>query len=1180
MLRTLVFNPDSAKKAFLASFEAVQRGAWQPGIVEFILSFSFSFSGKPTLGAGSKYGGWPWRSVLALLLMVNAGAAHALSTACSTLNSTSGTTSYVVRFASTDFAAGESISFSYEDNGQDPGTNPTNSNLVNIRSRNLGTVYSDYRSSTRTLGIQTPTVSASQLAAGGLYLQIVAGTYIGPVTISCTGAVAEVTPVAGVATATVAANSSNNPITLAITGTATAVAVASAAAHGTATASGTSISYTPAAGYSGADSFTYTASNGAGTSSAATVSITVSRPTLVITPSSGALPGGQVGASYSQALSSSGGTAPYSYSVTGLPAGISVNPSSGALSGTPTATGNYNLSILATDANGATGSASYTLAIAPAPPVAGAVSATVAANSSSQSITLNLSGGAANSVAIAAPPSHGQATVSGLSILYTPTPGFSGADSLSYTAANASGTSAPATLTITVTASALVLSPASGALPNGQVGVAYNESISATGGVAPYHYSATGLPNGLNLDPSSGLISGVATSAGHFSVALSVSDNAGGSGSASYTLDISEPLPVAGAVSATVAANTSNNALTLVLSGGTATAVTVVTAPAHGQATASGTSIRYSPNAGYSGADSFTYSASNASGTSAPATVTLSVTAPSLGLSPAAGSLPAATVGTAYSQVFSASGGASPYRFSASGLPAGLSLDPASGSLTGTPTTAANVSFSIVATDANGVPVSAAYSLVINGSAPQAVDSTVSLGAGQSVNVDLGAGATGGPFVSATLLDVPPSSMGTARLNGLKLSFTPAANASGTLTLRYSLINGQGQSVTATLTIQITPRKDPSQNAEVAGMVNAQAQSAAQFAKAQISNFNDRLEQLHGMDGHRNAFNLRFALSPAESAQPQPDDGLGIFRSLSALQAKDDQWALQRAAAAPAADPAPSQDLSLWTGGYVDFGKSQRSGAKVSNTLIGISGGMDYRLSPSLTVGAGIGLGKDKSDIGSSGTTSRGDAYSAALYGSYHPGPVFLDALLGYSWLSFDSDRYVTDSGRYAQGNRRGDQLFGSLSSGYEARGQHWLLSPYARLDASTTWLRAFSEADAGADNLEYADQRLSLLSSVAGLRGQYGIPLGWSYLNLRSRLEYSHTFNTDSTARMGYADIGDLAYSLRTEGLSQDTLSASLGVDFLWLSGLSTGIGYQGTRAFGDSSRSDSISFRLAHRF
>ncbi|MBN2438069.1 MAG: hypothetical protein JXL20_05645 [Deltaproteobacteria bacterium] len=83
-------------------------------------------------------------------------------------------------------------------------------------------------------------------------------------------------PVANEVSATVAYNSSNNPIALNITGgTPTSVAVASPASHGTATAGGTSITYTPTAGYSGSDSFTYTASNAGGTSAPATVTITV-----------------------------------------------------------------------------------------------------------------------------------------------------------------------------------------------------------------------------------------------------------------------------------------------------------------------------------------------------------------------------------------------------------------------------------------------------------------------------------------------------------------------------------------------------------------------------------------------------------------------------------------------------------------------------------------------------------------------------------------------------------------------------------------------------------------------------------------------------------------------------------------------------------------------------------------
>ncbi|WP_267555763.1 putative Ig domain-containing protein, partial [Rhizobium rhizogenes] len=162
-------------------------------------------------------------------------------------------------------------------------------------------------------------------------------------------------PIANGVTATVAQNSSANPITLNITGgTPLSVAIATAAGHGTATASGTSITYTPTAGYAGADSFTYTATNLDGTSAPATASITVPVPTISLGPTS--LPGGSIGAAYSQIVTASDGTSPYSYAITAgaLPAGLTLS-SGGTLSGTPTAAGTFNVTITATDSSTGTG---------------------------------------------------------------------------------------------------------------------------------------------------------------------------------------------------------------------------------------------------------------------------------------------------------------------------------------------------------------------------------------------------------------------------------------------------------------------------------------------------------------------------------------------------------------------------------------------------------------------------------------------------------------------------------------------------------------------------------------------------------------------------------------------------------------------------------------------------------
>jgi hypothetical protein len=58
-------------------------------------------------------------------------------------------------------------------------------------------------------------------------------------------------------------------------------------------------------------------------------------------------------------LAASGGTAPYTWSVTGLPAGLTAG-SSGLVSGTPTTSGTYSVTATATDSVGGTGSTTFT----------------------------------------------------------------------------------------------------------------------------------------------------------------------------------------------------------------------------------------------------------------------------------------------------------------------------------------------------------------------------------------------------------------------------------------------------------------------------------------------------------------------------------------------------------------------------------------------------------------------------------------------------------------------------------------------------------------------------------------------------------------------------------------------------------------------------------------------------
>lgn len=80
---------------------------------------------------------------------------------------------------------------------------------------------------------------------------------------------------------------------------------------------------------------------------------------------SGGLPSGRVGSPYSGTVSATGGSAPLSWSASGLPPGVTIGGSSGTLSGTPTASGTFTATITVTDSAGDKSSVTFTVVIAP-----------------------------------------------------------------------------------------------------------------------------------------------------------------------------------------------------------------------------------------------------------------------------------------------------------------------------------------------------------------------------------------------------------------------------------------------------------------------------------------------------------------------------------------------------------------------------------------------------------------------------------------------------------------------------------------------------------------------------------------------------------------------------------------------------------------------------------------------
>jgi uncharacterized protein (TIGR03437 family) len=90
-------------------------------------------------------------------------------------------------------------------------------------------------------------------------------------------------------------------------------------------------------------------------------------------------------------------------------------------------------------------------------------------------------------------------------------------------------------------------------LPAASIGTSYSTTLNVTGGQPPYVWNATGLPAGVSLNSSTGLLSGVITTAGTFNIAVRVQDAAGTFVTGSFALTAQLSPPGSGPISFTTA---------------------------------------------------------------------------------------------------------------------------------------------------------------------------------------------------------------------------------------------------------------------------------------------------------------------------------------------------------------------------------------------------------------------------------------------------------------------------------------------------------------------------------------------------------------------------------------------------------------------------------------------------
>lgn len=417
------------------------------------------------------------------------------------------------------------------------------------------------------------------------------------------------------------------------------------------------------------------------------------------------------------------------------------------------------------------------------------------------------------------------------------------------------------------------------------------------------------------------------------------------------------------------------------------------------------------------------------------------------------------------------------------------------------------------------------------------------------------------------------------------------AIGSNTVSIVVTAPSGANRSYTVVVNRAAMVFPDPTLDPEVIGLLNAQTSATRRFAQVQTRNFQNRLEQLHD-EGDRRKSSLGVRLGGPSSAQQQEDpasppsstSSKGIS-PLGYAPEKRDSFPGKAIGLKDPVQPAPAIDPDLgpfafWSSGFVNFGQRDSGKLDLDYTLVGVSGGIDYRFSERFVAGFGVGYGRDRTDMGDNGTESRANAYSAAVYGSFKPiDNFFIDALVGGSILDFDSTRFITADGSLTDGKRNGHQLFGSLTAAYEFRREAWLVSPYGRMEMSRSWLDGYAEEGGSIYRLTYGDQTVDTVTGVVGLRANYAIDYTWGRLIPGVRAEYAHDFQGSSRAVMGYSALGGLPYALDVEGESSDSANVGLSLDFSFDNAWTMGVEYR--TGFGSSGASDhALALRVGAKF
>jgi uncharacterized repeat protein (TIGR01451 family) len=256
-------------------------------------------------------------------------------------------------------------------------------------------------------------------------------------------------------------------------------------------------------------------------------------------------------------------------------------------------------------------------------------------------------------------------------------------------------------------------------------------------------------------------------------------------------------------------------------------------------------------------------------------------------------------------------------------------------------------------------------------------------------------------------------------------------------------------------------------------------------------------------------------------------------------------------------------------------------------TNIGLSAGVDYRLSVRSVLGVALGYSKFSTDLGDSGTT-RSKAITLTGYGShYFSDNFYADARLTVGNASFDSARRIRFSyqnfsvDKTAFGSNDARQYALATGIGYNLQKGAWSITPNANVRYFRSNVDGYTETGAGANSVIFDDQQVSSLQYNLGVQISRPISMGHGVLVPQFDLSFGHE-SQDANFALNARLIGATAaqtFVVRAQDADKSFGNVGLGFVYVTSNGRSGYLTYR--RLFAnDTVKQDSINLGARFEF